>query len=72
MKLQYTVKKEDAYQNVNDVLSKQFHISTRLKTKLINHEMVSLNDKVCDTRMPIKEDDIILVDFNMIEDNTNI
>lgn len=72
MKLKYIVRENDNYKNINEILSSEFHFSTRLTTKLIKSNKIFLNGKICDTRSNIKYGDVIIVDLNIIEDNTNI
>lgn len=72
MEIKYIVKKDDNYFNINDVLNLEFKISSRLKLKLINNNSIFLNGKICDTRLPVKENDIVTVNFNYKEDNSNI
>jgi len=35
MELKYIVKENETYKNINELLSLEFHLSTRLATKLI-------------------------------------
>lgn len=72
MELKYIVRENDNYKNINEILSSEFHFSTRLTTKLIKSNKIFLNGKICDTRSNIKYGDVIIVDLNIIEDNTNI
>lgn len=71
MKLKYLVK-NNKYKNINEILSLEFKISTRLKNKLIKNNRIFLNDNVCDTRIPVKIGDKLIIDFNYEEDNSNI
>lgn len=71
MELKYTVK-NSKYKTVNQVLTSEFKISTRLLTKLIKLKKIFLNNKITDTRKNIKIGDLIIVDFNYDEDNSNI
>lgn len=71
MKLKYLVK-NNKYKNINEILSLEFKISTRLKNKLIKKNMIFLNDTTCDTRTPVKIGDKLIIDFNYEEDNSNI
>ena len=71
MKLKYLVK-NNKYKNINEILSLEFKISTRLKNKLIKKNMIFLNDTTCDTRTPVKVGDKLIIDFNYEEDNSNI
>ena len=72
MELKYIKNEKDNYKNVNDVLNKKFNISTRLQTKLINKKLIKLNNSICDTRTEITNKDIITINFNYEEDNSNI
>ena len=72
MELKYIVKEKDNYKNINELLSLEFHLSTRLTTKLIKNKKIYKNNIVVDTRDSIAKDDIILVDLNYEEDNSNI
>ena len=71
MKLKYLVK-NNKYKNINEILSLEFKISTRLKNKLIKNNRIFLNDNICDTRIPVKIGDKLIIDFNYNEDNSNI
>lgn len=71
MKLEYLVKNNN-YKNINEILSLEFKISTRLKNKLIRKNMILLNGCPCDTRTSVKIGDNLIIDFNYEEDNSNI
>lgn len=71
MKLKYLVE-NNKYKNINEILSLEFKISTRLKNKLIKKNMLFLNNTTCDTRAPVKIGDKLIIDFNYEEDNSNI
>lgn len=58
--------------SINDVLIKEFNVSTRLKNKLINNKLVLLNDSFVDTRTIANIGDIITIVLNYDEDNSNI
>ena len=72
MELKYIKNKKDNYISVNDILKMEFNISTRLLTKLINQKNVKLNNKICDTREHVKIDDIVTVNMEFEEENSNI
>ena len=72
MKLSYTVKENDLYETINDILIKEFNLSNRLKTKLIKNKKVFLNNVLIDTRNKIASEDIITIDLSDEEDNSNI
>ena len=71
MKLKYLVE-NNKYKNINEILSLEFKISTRLKNKLIKKNMLFLNNTTCDTRAPVKIGDKLIIDFNYEEENSNI
>ena len=71
MELKYTVKNEN-YKTVNQVLTNELKISTRLLAKLIRFKKIYLNGVLVDTRNNVKIGDLITVDFNYDEDNSNI
>lgn len=72
MKLTYIVKGNDNYKNINEILSSEFHFSTRLNTKLIKNKKILKNNVVTDTRSSVVSGDIIIADFDYDEDNSNI
>lgn len=71
MELEYLVE-NNKYKNINEILSLEFKISTRLKNKLIRKNMIFLNDNVCDTRSNVEIGDKLIVNLNYNEDNSNI
>ena len=71
MLLEYT-NKNNSYICINDILLKEFHISTRLRTKLIKNKCIYVNNNICDTRDKISIGDTITVDLSLDEDNSNI
>ena len=71
MKLEYLVE-NNKYKNINEILSLEFKISSRLKNKLIKKNMVFLNGNICDTRNNINIGDKLIIDLNYKEDNSNI
>ena len=70
MILKYVVKNEK--QTVNQILKNKFSISNRLFIKLIKNKKVYLNSIPIDTRTLVKRGDIITIDLNYKEDNSNI
>ena len=58
--------------SINDILNKEFSLSTRLKNKLINLKLVLLNRIFVDTRYIANPGDIISVVLDYNEDNSNI
>lgn len=71
MELEYLVK-NNKYKNINEILSLEFKISTRLKNKLIKKHKISLNNVVCDTRNSVTVGDVLRISFEYDEDNSNI
>jgi len=72
LKLEYKITKNDNYKTINNVLISYFSISTRLRNKLIKNQKVFLNGKNCDTRNTIKSNDIVTINLDIQEDNSNI
>ena len=71
MELKYIVK-NTTYENINQIMTSHFKISTRLKNKLIKKNRIYLNSKITDTRNNVKIGDKIIIDFNYEENNSNI
>ena len=72
MQLKYTVKPTDNYQTINEILTNEFQISTRLLSKIKKNQQTYLNGILADTRSLIKPSDNIMVDLSATEDNSNI
>lgn len=72
MILKYIVKKEDANKTINQILKNQYEFSNRLFSKLVNGRYIFLNGKNIDTRLSPKEKDILTIDLNYKEENSNI
>ena len=70
MKLEYIVKNNQF--TINHILQNELQISSRLLYKLIRLKKIYLNGFLCDTRKKVLENDIISIDFNYEEDNSNI
>lgn len=71
MILKYIVT-DNTYNTINNILKEEFNISNRLFVKLINSNMIFLNGKNVDTRTKININDVITVNLNLPEDNSNI
>lgn len=71
MILEYIVK-DNKYENINQILKQEFHISTRLQQKLIKHYYVFLNGISVDTRNTVKINDVITVNLDFDEESENI
>ena len=72
MELKYKIDENTANQTINSILINKLNISTRLLNKLIKQKNIYLNGKVCDTRNIALKNDIITVNLNSKEDNSNI
>ena len=70
MELVYKVCKENL--SINQILKKEFDISNRLFTKLLQKNCVTCNGKTCDTRNKVNIGDEITIDFSYEEENSNI
>lgn len=71
MILEYIVK-DNKYQNINQILKQEFHISARLLHKLIVEKHVMLNGCVADTRVSVISGDFITVNLDFEEESENI
>ena len=69
MELKYIVNNE---QNINLILKNELNISSRLLYKLIKNQNIFLNNIPCDTRNSALLGDVITVNFDYEEDNSNI
>lgn len=72
MELKYIVTDNEEHKTINEILLTNFNLSTRLLTKLIKNQNIYINGNIVDTRNTVKSADIILLDFNYEEDNSNI
>ena len=74
MKLKYVVEEKDKNKNktVNQIINEKYNLSNRLFTKLIKNKRILINDKSIDTRKVPNVKDIICIDLNYNEDNSNI
>ena len=70
MRLKYIVKNNEL--TINQILQNELSISSRLLYKLIKNERIVLNDCICDTRIFPDKGDVLIVDFDYEEDNSNI
>lgn len=70
MKLEYII--NDDKLNINQILQSNLKISSRLLFKLIKSNRILLNDNICDTRNFANIGDVLTIDFNYEEDNSNI
>ena len=70
MVLKYIVKENN--KTINQIIQSQFDLSTRLFNKLIKNKRIYLNNYITDTRNTASIDDVITIDLNYDEDNSNI
>lgn len=63
---------DNKYQNINQILKQEFHISARLQHKLIIEKHVFLNNLFVDTRSTVSKNDIITVNLDFEEESENI
>ena len=71
MDLRYKVN-DKKYTNIKQVLREEFNISSRLFLKLRNEGHIYINGKIASCKEKLITDDIVEVDLNFIEDNSNI
>ena len=72
MELKYKINESDTNKTINEILSSQFNLSTRLFSKLIRNKKIYRNGTPVDTRCYATFGDMIIVDLNDEEDNSNI
>ncbi len=63
---------DSKYQNINQILKQEFHISARLQHKLIVEKHVFLNSLFVDTRSTVSKNDMITVNLDFEEESENI
>ncbi len=72
MVLEYVVKQQDTNKTINKILEERFDLSNRLFSKLIKNKSITLNNVNVDTRKKANIEDVIKIDLNYKEDNSNI
>lgn len=74
MKITYclTINDKNKYEQIDSILKNEFHFSNRLLAKLIEKKCIFLNGCICDTRNTFDVNDILTIDLNYSEDNTNV
>ncbi|MBR0350776.1 MAG: RluA family pseudouridine synthase [Clostridia bacterium] len=72
MEILYIKNKNDNYKTVNEVLKNEFNISSRLRLRLINNNMIFLNGVICSTKDFLQDNDEIRISFNYDEESKNI
>lgn len=71
MKLQYIVN-SNKYINVKQVLKEEFNMSDRLILKLKKNQNIRLNNEIVYVGKDVQINDVITIDIDFIEDNSNI
>jgi 23S rRNA pseudouridine1911/1915/1917 synthase len=72
MILQYIIKNKDKEKTINQIIQNNFKLSTRLFYKLVRNKKILLNNTIVDTRGFADCGDVITIDLNYEEDNSNI
>lgn len=72
MKLSYTVKNNEKFDNIKELLKTKFEISDRLLLKLKTHNKIFLNNMPAAPYMPVNSGSVIEVIIDFDEDNSNI
>ena len=70
MILSYKVEQENL--TINYILKQKLGVSSNLFSRLINKKLVTVNNQTCDTRDFVHIDDIININLDYSEDNSNI
>ena len=70
MELKYKVENENL--TINQILQNNLKVSSRLLYKIVKNNCIFLNGKECDTRNIASPNDIITINFDYSEDNSNI
>lgn len=72
MKLSYTIKKEDNFENLKELIKIQFQISDRLFLKLKKNNKIYLNNSNTCLWKPLEINDLVEIFIDFEEDNSNI
>ena len=74
MQIKYIIKEDDKskYNTINSILINELDFSNRLLSKLIKQKLVLVNNKIFDTRNSFSVGDVITINFDFEEDNSNI
>lgn len=72
MKLSYTIKSNEHFDNIKEVLKTKFEISDRLLLKLKKNNLIFLNNTVANIKSPVNLHDVVEISLDYPEDNTNI
>lgn len=72
MNLKYTIKENEHFDNLKEVLKIKFEISDRLLIKLKKKNLIFLNNSIANIKSPVNSNDIVEISFDYDEDNTNV
>lgn len=72
MKLTYTIKSNENFDNIKEVIKTQFQISDRLLLKLKQNNKIFLNTIPANIKSSVKPNDIVEILLDFDEDNSNI
>ena len=72
MKLKYTIKENDTYSNLKELIKAYFNISDRLLLKLKKNNKILINNTVANINSPLSTNDIIEILIDFEENNSNI
>ena len=72
MKLMYKIKEVDSFTSLKELLKSYFKISDRLLVKLKRNDKILLNNNICNINSRLSLGDIIEVNLDFEEDNSNI
>lgn len=71
MILTYTIK-DNRCKTIRQILKEEFDMSDRLILKLKNTKQIYINDSAVSINHPIKNDDVLTLNIDFEEDNSNI
>lgn len=72
MILRYIIKETDKYINLKELLKTYFQISDRLLVKLKHNKKLFINNELASVNTPLNINDVISINIDFIEDNSNI
>ena len=72
MKLKYTIKENDTYSNLKELIKAYFNISDRLLLKLKKNNKILINNTVANINSSLSTNDIIEILIDFEENNSNI
>ena len=72
MILKYEIQKDDEDLTINQIMQNKLNISNRLRQQIVKNKLIFCNSLSCDTRNFAKNGDVLTIDFNDFEDNSNI